>query len=252
MTPYLEAHVAWRDGRGSSNKDSGSSATSSGGDAPHKSVAELAREKKLRDDPMAQVHGPLFVTCLRCGRRIKLSPKSTYDPFHWMKHRERCLKKPIGLARAPRRNAGEIYGGSSMTSSVSSSKTDAESITPPPLTPDNDRGVSFGDVKEESPLSELEEAPPSPKSPVVPPPDHAFQDYLQQSRRTQTRDLSVNHDRWQNWDWRQLKPPAWMVTSQAPSTEGDEDEDDIMEDHDYSGDPAATFSLLPDAQVNPS
>jgi hypothetical protein len=68
----------------------------------------MAREKKLRDDPMAEVHGPLFVTCKRCGSRIKLSPKSSYDPFHWMKHRERCLRKPVGVARAARRTPKEI------------------------------------------------------------------------------------------------------------------------------------------------
>jgi len=57
------------------------------------SVAERAREKKLRDDPMAEVLGPLFVDCKRCGARIKLSSKSTYDIFHWRTHRERCLKR---------------------------------------------------------------------------------------------------------------------------------------------------------------
>ncbi|KIO10732.1 hypothetical protein M404DRAFT_873519 [Pisolithus tinctorius Marx 270] len=74
---------------------------SSGGDSPRptRTAAELAREKKLRDDPMAEVHGPLFVTCKRCGNRIKLSPKSSYDPFHWTKHRERCLRKPVGQAQ---------------------------------------------------------------------------------------------------------------------------------------------------------
>lgn len=66
----------------------------------HRTPAELVREKRLRDDPMAEVHGPLFVTCRRCGRRIKLSPKSAYDPFHWTKHRERCLNKSLGKARA--------------------------------------------------------------------------------------------------------------------------------------------------------
>lgn len=72
----------------------------SSGDTPRRTVGEIAREKRLRDDPMAEVLGPLFVTCKRCGNRIKLSPKSLYDPFHWLKHRERCLKKPVGGARA--------------------------------------------------------------------------------------------------------------------------------------------------------
>lgn len=60
---------------------------------------------------MAEVHGPLFVTCKRCCSRIKLSPKSSYDPFHWMKHRERCLRKPVGVARAPRQTPKNIVSG---------------------------------------------------------------------------------------------------------------------------------------------
>lgn len=79
----------------------------SSGDAPRRTVGEIAREKRLRDDPMAEVLGPLFVTCKRCGNRIKLSPKSLYDPFHWLKHRERCLKKPVGGARATSRPSRE-------------------------------------------------------------------------------------------------------------------------------------------------
>lgn len=78
---------------------------------PRRTPAELAREKKLRDDPMAEVHGPLFVTCKRCGNRIKLSPKSSYDPFHWTKHRERCLRKPLGLPRPVRRVPKDAVSG---------------------------------------------------------------------------------------------------------------------------------------------
>ena len=51
------------------------------------------REKRLRDDPLADLLGPLFVGCKRCDTRIKLSPKSSYNPFHWVKHRKRCLQK---------------------------------------------------------------------------------------------------------------------------------------------------------------
>ena len=37
--------------------------------------------------------------CKRCGTRIKLSPKSSYDPFHWVKHRERCLRRSIDAVK---------------------------------------------------------------------------------------------------------------------------------------------------------
>lgn len=64
-------------------------------DGRPKTAAEKQREKRLLDDPLADLHGPLFVTCKRCGTRIKLSPKSFYDPFHWVKHRERCLRRSV-------------------------------------------------------------------------------------------------------------------------------------------------------------
>ncbi len=67
--------------------------------------AERAREKRLRDDPMADVIGPLFVDCRRCKARITLSPKSVYDPFHWKSHKERCLKKPIGALVTKKSNS---------------------------------------------------------------------------------------------------------------------------------------------------
>ncbi|KAH9967262.1 hypothetical protein BC827DRAFT_579176 [Russula dissimulans] len=64
-------------------------------DGRPKTAAEMQREKRLRDDPLADLLGPLFVGCKRCGTKIKLSPKSSYDPFHWVKHRERCLRRSI-------------------------------------------------------------------------------------------------------------------------------------------------------------
>ena len=64
-------------------------------DGRPKTAAEKHREKRLRDDPLADLLGPLFVGCRRCGTRIKLSPKSSYDPFHWVKHRERCLRRSL-------------------------------------------------------------------------------------------------------------------------------------------------------------
>ena len=68
-------------------------------DGRPKTAAEKQREKRLLDDPLADLLGPLFVGCKRCGTRIKLSPKSSYDPFHWVKHRERCLRRSIEAVR---------------------------------------------------------------------------------------------------------------------------------------------------------
>ncbi|KIK08849.1 hypothetical protein K443DRAFT_671908 [Laccaria amethystina LaAM-08-1] len=56
------------------------------------SPAEKARETKLREDPLAIVLSPTYVECKRCGKQIKLSAKSAFDPLHWRTHRARCLK----------------------------------------------------------------------------------------------------------------------------------------------------------------
>lgn len=76
-------------------------------DGRPKTAAEKQREKRLRDDPLADLLGPLFVGCKRCGTRIKLSPKSSYDPFHWVKHRERCLRRSIEAIKEILRERGE-------------------------------------------------------------------------------------------------------------------------------------------------
>ncbi|KAH7915277.1 hypothetical protein BJ138DRAFT_148273 [Hygrophoropsis aurantiaca] len=206
---------------GTSAKDPVLNPTLNGGEAPRRTVAEIAREKRLRDDPMAEVHGPLFVTCRRCGNRIKLSPKSSYDPFHWTKHRERCLKKPAGVARVARRDIKEIYG-SLKTKSPPSSNTDGELNTPPPLTPDDDRRMS-ADAKSESSDSEMD----------IP--------------ATKTSDLPlVDHGRWQTWNWDQLRPPPWMFDDSLALIDNNDDDDD--EDYtydDYDSMPTPVYQTQP-------
>lgn len=190
---------------GSPRKDSSLKGINDG-DAPRRTVGEVAREKRLRDDPMAEVLGPLFVTCKRCGNRIKLSPKSLYDPFHWLKHRERCLKKPIGGARAASRSSKETITVEK-NSPASSSNTDADNLTPPPpLTPNDDRrGVPV--VFKESSSS------PAPEEMVV-------------DTSTKVVDLPlVDHGHWQSWSWSDLRPPAWLIdTNPLHEDDGDDDE----------------------------
>ncbi|KDQ61516.1 hypothetical protein JAAARDRAFT_54875 [Jaapia argillacea MUCL 33604] len=182
--------------------------------------AEKAREKKLREDPMAEVHGPLFVTCRRCGSQIKLSPKSAYDPFHWAKHRERCLKRPAGVVRQMKEEAQDKrfpasaqFSPSSQTSKASSSK---RSVTPP-LTPDHsESSITFEshptDIKEESPIPDF---PPQPATAFrIRDPDPAFEEYLYRSRRKLMRELSpMSPESWHDWNWSQLKPAVWVVAT---------------------------------------
>ena len=61
--------------------------------------SERRRERKLREDPLVTVQSPQLVVCNRCGATIKLSLKSAYDPFHWQRHRERCLKRPDAVVQ---------------------------------------------------------------------------------------------------------------------------------------------------------
>ncbi|KAG2157680.1 uncharacterized protein EDB93DRAFT_806732 [Suillus bovinus] len=190
---------------GSPRKDSSLKGINDSGDAPRRTVGEIAREKRLRDDPMAEVLGPLFVTCKRCGNRIKLSPKSLYDPFHWLKHRERCLKKPVGGTRATSRPSREIIV--EQRSPASSSNTDPDNLTPPPsLTPNDDRQGIPAVVKESS-------SSPEPEEVVM-------------DTSTKLDDLPlVDHGPWQSWSWSDLRLPAWLVDiNHMHEDDGDDDE----------------------------
>ncbi|KAG6381708.1 hypothetical protein JVT61DRAFT_310 [Boletus reticuloceps] len=146
---------------------------------------------------MAEVHGPLFVTCKRCSSRIKLSPKSSYDPFHWMKHRERCLRKPVGVYTSPAKQ-----------SPASSSNTDGDNATPPPLTPDDDRPAASGVFRDRSlsPTDDLDLSTKLAHVPLV--------------------------ERWQTWKWSELRPPTWITDYHVASVSNDQE--DYADDHDDS------------------
>lgn len=101
-------------------------------DGRPKTAAEKRREKRLLDDPLADLLGPLFVGCKRCGTRIKLSPKSSYDPFHWVKHRERCLRRSVDTVREILRERGD-----------QASSPDAKSARPDGLTAQSHHALSF-------------------------------------------------------------------------------------------------------------
>ncbi|KAI9454437.1 hypothetical protein F5148DRAFT_427132 [Russula earlei] len=105
-------------------------------DGRPKTAAEMQREKRLRDDPLADLLGPLFVSCRRCGTRIKLSPKSSYDPFHWVKHRERCLRRSIEAVKEILREKEEDQARSSLSAVAPQRNSkavvaDTQSATPP-------------------------------------------------------------------------------------------------------------------------
>lgn len=53
--------------------------------------AEL-RAQRFQHDPYVLAFGPFQATCRKCNTIVKGSPKSTYDYFHWARHRDRCIK----------------------------------------------------------------------------------------------------------------------------------------------------------------
>jgi len=217
------AHAMTSGARGMTFDDACSNPSSSG--EVIQTPAEKAREKKLRDDPMADVLGPLFVCCRRCGGRIKLSPKSTYDPFHWQKHRERCLKKPAHVVKQKKREAERLYTAPPKRTSDPSNKAGLGSLTPPLTTDDDDEMGGDDRVKEECPSPVLEETTSPPNvAGAIRQPDLAFEDYLIRSRRKMTRDLSpLGHENWKAWNWSQLRAPIWVVAS-CPNGADDDDE----------------------------
>ncbi|KAF4592919.1 hypothetical protein EYR38_008625 [Pleurotus pulmonarius] len=169
--------------------------------------AERAREKRLRDDPMADVIGPLFVDCRRCGARIKLSPKSVYDPFHWKTHKERCLKKPIGALVTKKANS-QRTGTPQLVNELPSAahtpvspKPDTTVSTTPPLTPDKDDGPP---AQRDSESNDQYFPPPPPtRDPAL----------------LITR-LERSQDNWQKWDWSQLKSPDFNVNDDGAGETG--------------------------------
>ena len=67
-----------------------------------------SRERKLRRDAMCIVLSPQRVRCRRCSTEISLSKKSDYDPCHWNKHRERCLKRKSNRAASDKSRDGHL------------------------------------------------------------------------------------------------------------------------------------------------
>ncbi|TFK48556.1 hypothetical protein OE88DRAFT_541841 [Heliocybe sulcata] len=215
--------------------------------------AQMKRERKLRDDPMADVLGPTLVVCKRCHSTIKLSPKSTYDPFHWNKHKERCLRRPDKLIEKKKSEAKEKSCIPKLqTTSRSVSKASSPKEFTPPLTPDTDEVQSSFDsdhLKEESPVPELS---PSPSMHLyIHEPDPEVQDYLSRSHRKIIRELPpLSPEDWKNWSWSNLKRPVWDQSTlfHHGSADADADGDERMSDpelclHQVSSTPRPEFDI---------
>lgn len=157
---------------GSGKREDVKPASSSAGESANRSVAggkaaasERARERKLREDPLVTVHSPQVVVCNRCGATIKLSLKSAYDPFHWQRHRERCLKRPDAIVR-------ELRDANGKTPAPESDwPTDVKEEEPPCDTPSRTSGTStpplVSDTEEDAELASSNGTVDDTPSPVV-------------------------------------------------------------------------------------
>jgi len=184
-------------------------------------TAEQRREQKLREDPVCEIHSSYLVSCNICGNRIKLSLKSAYDPSHWIKHRERCLRKSGGGARVRKlrdRRRATVKAGDSAT---------------PPLTTDDDTSSTSVSIKAESPSPSLSsvvapshEFPPRSITTIRQASNLTFEDYLLESHRDLTAPSGVGDRHWQTWSWQCLKPPIFQQPEGCEDEETD-DEDDL-------------------------
>ncbi|KAI0272492.1 hypothetical protein BC834DRAFT_349929 [Gloeopeniophorella convolvens] len=229
--------------------------TSSLIDGRPKTAAEKQREKRLRDDPLADLLGPLFVDCKRCGTRIKLSPKSSYDPFHWVKHRERCLRRSIEVVQEILRERRDQPTTPSRASPSSPRRSDTGSTTPSLITDEDEVDKPPGLSQRES-SSNGEEAPlvasgaSSNTSKPTPPLDSlsffsapdmlAFEDYLHRSRRLPTRlgfpELLPPPGKWSDWSWGQLRAPVYVVPKQPEQVQAPADADPPPASEETGGD----------------
>lgn len=203
------------------------------------------------------VHGPQLVQCRRCATFIKLSLKSHYDPAHWHKHRERCLKRPDSVVSELRKENEQVSeplcywpetsltyltqrtpGVPSETAVGRSSRRRTATSLTPPLTPDGDGDRSSASLlideppstqREQSPLLRMEEAATSSAADAAPAPDPLFEEYLSRSQRRSMHDVSPQFPTsWQEWKWSQLRAPIWVAEGRPGLTEVEDDDDDMI------------------------
>ncbi|SJL04045.1 uncharacterized protein ARMOST_07403 [Armillaria ostoyae] len=163
-----------------------------------RTVAELAREQRLKNDPLAYIVEPYHVTCKLCGSRIKLSEKSTYDAHHWRTHRGRCLKA--------RKQPNPGLGGKKLPTRK---KSPTHSPTPSLISDEDSERVK--DLDANSPLS-----PSVQLEPHLATCGATIEEYLLRSHGI-TKDYKLNY---QPWSWSQLKLPSFVVAA-APLADAD-------------------------------
>ncbi|KAF8159490.1 hypothetical protein B0H34DRAFT_406247 [Crassisporium funariophilum] len=198
------------------------------------SDAERAREKGLKDDPLALVISPSQVQCRQCKKLIKLSSKSAYDPFHWRNHRTRCVKLSKAKAKMTKKPSAPKSSSSSpahQTASnrplrIAASPGETRSVKTPPLTSDSEddrRPERF--VESHSPLGRSYASSSQSPTPATPQPGFSTNKYIHPDYVRRPGSVSVGH--WQSWSWSQLKPRQFSVAYEYGS--GDDMSDDLSD-----------------------
>ncbi|EPT03005.1 hypothetical protein FOMPIDRAFT_1047368 [Fomitopsis schrenkii] len=202
--------------------------------------AEKAREGKLRADALCEIANPQLVRCRRCHSWIKLSAKSAFDPAHWNKHRERCVRRPESVVEELRETHDQQTPfPADVQPPIQPIMRKVLALTAPPPIADGDgddastTSVETAPTKEDSPLTQLSDTtqsspPPSPTPAPTPPttvaePDPVFEEYLARSQRRPFRELeSPLRKNWQEWSWATLRKPIWYPEHDSDD-EGDDD-----------------------------
>jgi hypothetical protein len=68
-------------------------------------AAADAREAQLAVDPTCEVKSEKYVRFRRCRAPLKLSCRSLFQPFRWLKHKKRCKVRDAAVHEAHRRKA---------------------------------------------------------------------------------------------------------------------------------------------------
>ncbi|RDB23706.1 hypothetical protein Hypma_008989 [Hypsizygus marmoreus] len=205
-------------------------------------VAEKAREKKLKDDPMALVLGPFNVKCRRCHVRIKLSEKSLFDLCHWSTHRRRCLKKPPGTlkrrgpqaksASPPKRKRRQVVPERHYTPPQKETSIVVTPLPPPAdLEPPSSDGITPHVPSHPYVLHFLSDTLSS----------KAVEEYLLRTNRKKLVTLPISLAR-QEWNWSQLTPPRFAHLPLSADNDDDADDDDDDDNYSTSGFIAASES----------
>ena len=124
------------------------------------------------------------------------------------------------------------YTSPAKQSPASSCNTDGDNLTPPPLTPDDDRPADADIFRERSLSPNIDDLELSTK-PAVRELDFAFLDYLHRSQRPLPKHLPLV-ERWQTWNWSELRPPTWMANHDHNLAFVPDDQEDCDDGYDDS------------------